>query len=167
MHTIKNLLFLLESLEHAQGDVSLKIIATKEDDSYWIKCNEKLLSLRPRIIIDILFDIPHHEIKSHLEASHLFVLPTKGENFGHAIFESMAVGCPVLISDQTPWRNLEINKAGVDIKIESVAFFSEAIQQFIEMDNRTWNEFSEGAHTMVLKYQTDLHADELYSALLH
>jgi glycosyltransferase involved in cell wall biosynthesis len=34
----------------------------------------------------------------------LFVLPTRGENFGHVIFESVAAGTPVLLSDQTPWR---------------------------------------------------------------
>ena len=32
----------------------------------------------------------------------LLFLPTKGENFGHVILESMSAGTPVLISDTTP-----------------------------------------------------------------
>ena len=47
----------------------------------------------------------------------MFVLPTKTENFGHAIYESMACGLPVLISDKTPWHNLEKNKAGFDLSL--------------------------------------------------
>jgi glycosyltransferase involved in cell wall biosynthesis len=35
----------------------------------------------------------------------LFVLPTRGENFGHVIIESLNVGTPVLLSDRTPWQN--------------------------------------------------------------
>jgi glycosyltransferase involved in cell wall biosynthesis len=34
----------------------------------------------------------------------LFVFPTRGENFGHVIIESLSVGTPVLLSDRTPWR---------------------------------------------------------------
>ena len=41
-----------------------------------------------------------------LGRSDLFLLPTGGENFGHAIFEALACGVPALISDQTPWRGL-------------------------------------------------------------
>ena len=35
-----------------------------------------------------------------------FLLPTGGENFGHAIFEALSCGVPALISDRTPWRDL-------------------------------------------------------------
>jgi hypothetical protein len=47
----------------------------------------------------------------------LFLFPTLGENYGHVISEALASGCPVVISDQTPWRNLEaegINRNGFD-----------------------------------------------------
>ena len=42
---------------------------------------------------------------SEIKEQHLFVLPTFGENYGYAIFESLAIGRPVLISDQTRRRN--------------------------------------------------------------
>jgi glycosyltransferase involved in cell wall biosynthesis len=41
-----------------------------------------------------------------------FVFPTLGENFGHVIAEALSVGCPVLLTADTPWRDLVNNGAG-------------------------------------------------------
>ena len=38
-------------------------------------------------------------------------LPSKGENFGHIIMESLAASTPVIISDLTPWKDLENARA--------------------------------------------------------
>ena len=37
----------------------------------------------------------------------VFLFPTKGENYGHVIFEALAGGCIPIISDQTPWNDIE------------------------------------------------------------
>jgi hypothetical protein len=34
-------------------------------------------------------------------------MPTTHENYGHAIIESWGFGRPVLLSDKTPWRDLQ------------------------------------------------------------
>lgn len=48
-----------------------------------------------------------------LTASDLFVLPSYYENFGIAVAEAMAVGIPVVISDQVHiWQNIDQAKAG-------------------------------------------------------
>ena len=41
-----------------------------------------------------------------------FVFPTLGENFGHVIAEALSVGCPVLLTADSPWRDLVNNGAG-------------------------------------------------------
>jgi glycosyltransferase involved in cell wall biosynthesis len=49
----------------------------------------------------------------------LFIFPTKGENYGHVIFESLSCGCPILLSENTtPWNNLETNKVGYNISLD-------------------------------------------------
>jgi glycosyltransferase involved in cell wall biosynthesis len=48
----------------------------------------------------------------------LFFLPTLGENYGHVIVESFCAGTPVLISDRTPWRNLNAHRVGWDLKLD-------------------------------------------------
>jgi glycosyltransferase involved in cell wall biosynthesis len=37
----------------------------------------------------------------------LFAFPSRGENFGHVVLESLSVGTPVLVSDRTPWKGGE------------------------------------------------------------
>ena len=59
----------------------------------------------------------------------LMFMPTLGENFGHAIFEALGAGTPVLISDRTPWRNLEARRAGFDLSLDDPAAFAAAIDR--------------------------------------
>ena len=65
MHPIKNLLYLLSCLENMQGNCSLKIIATKEDEIYWKECQDKISKLKT-ISIETMINMPHHEIKEQL-----------------------------------------------------------------------------------------------------
>jgi glycosyltransferase involved in cell wall biosynthesis len=114
MHPIKNLHILLQALQNVKGQITLIIIATREDEAYLNKCQQLANELGKDIQVNWLLDLPHHQIKPYLQAAHFFVLLSEVESFGHAIFEALAVGCPVLISDQTPWKNLQEKKAGWD-----------------------------------------------------
>ena len=90
-------------------------------------------------------EVPNDEIEQVLIAHDIFALPTKGENFGHAIFESLAAGRPVVISDQTPWQGLSQWKSGWDISLDNPAKFTEVIRQFSSMDQEQLNEWCVGA----------------------
>jgi glycosyltransferase involved in cell wall biosynthesis len=162
-HPIKNLLFLLSCLENIKGNCTLKIITTKEDEDYWQECMSVIKKLT-HIQTNVLFDLPHHEVKEHLEWADLFVLPTQGENFGHAIFEALAVGCPVLISDQTPWRNLEKSKAGIDLPI-NLDQFKHAIDRFLLMDKDVYQPFRKGSLAYAKLYYEQMNVGPLYKKL--
>jgi glycosyltransferase involved in cell wall biosynthesis len=115
----------------------------------------------------VLLDLPHREIKHHLEWADLFVLPTKGENFGHAIFEAMAVGCPVLISDQTPWKQLNSTKAGIELSLDDPSSFTSAIQQFIDMTDSEWQTYRKGALTLAQSQFNQSTNEKLYFQLFN
>jgi glycosyltransferase involved in cell wall biosynthesis len=55
-----------------------------------------------------------------LRESAVFVLPTKGENFGVAVAEALAHGVPAIVTKGAPWAGLEEQKAGwwIDLGIE-------------------------------------------------
>lgn len=164
MHPIKNLHLLLQALQTIKTSVHLDIIATTEDPAYATTCKALIHELSSRHQINVHLDLPHHHIKPILESAHLFVLPTEGENFGHAIFEAFAVGCPVLISDQTPWRDLSTKKAGFDLPLQRDAF-SVHIQVFIDMDDAAWQVFRQGAWELAKQYEVSIASSNQYDLL--
>jgi glycosyltransferase involved in cell wall biosynthesis len=165
LHPIKKLDFLLEALAKAKGDIKLDIVATREDKKYWTMCKKMIGKLQLRFDITTYIDLPYHKIKPLLEKAHLFALPTEGENFGHAIFEALAVGCPVLISDQTPWQSLRDLKAGVELPLADQSRFTKVIQEFVDMDDTIWQEFRQGACTLATSYQQNPASAEQYHLL--
>ena len=59
---------------------------------------------------------PDQVRQAYVDAN-LFVLPSYSENFGMAVVESMACGCPVVISDQVNIHD-EVKKYGVGIVVK-------------------------------------------------
>lgn len=152
IHPIKNLDFLLTLLPQVKSNVVLTIIATIEDSAYWQKCEALMKQLPAHVKVDFRGGMQPKEIKQVLELNHIFVLPTKGENFGHAIFEALAAGRPVLISDQTPWRGLEQKKAGWDVPLDQPATFAAAIEQAADMNSEELNLWCTGAWNFSRQY---------------
>lgn len=145
VHPIKNLYFLLHCLQTIRGKLVLTIVATIEDKAYWLQCTEFIKNLPEHITVSLHKDIPHHQIEQFINEHHAFALPTLGENFGHAIFESLAAGRPVLISDQTPWKHLQQSHAGWDLPLSDETAFVQVLQQLVDMDDARFQKWSVGA----------------------
>lgn len=128
IHPIKNLLFLLQALQRVKAQVIVTVVGPMEDEAYWEKCRQTILQLPASVSVQYEGAIPNHQLPALLQQQHLFALPTTGENFGHSIFEALLAGRPVLISDQTPW--LELEKAGIgwDIPLNNLPAFTAALE---------------------------------------
>jgi len=87
------------------------------------------------------------ELKSFYENAHLFFLPTRGENYGHAIAEALSCGTPVVISNQTPWKNLEEEFAGKSYTLNPIEI-AESLNFFLNLSKADYLIWSAGA----LKY---------------
>ncbi len=127
IHPIKNLDFLLEALKGVRTKVGLTIVGSVEDEGYWEKCKKIIAALPDNVKVEYAGEIANRELQTVTAKHHIFALPTKGENFGHAIFEALALGKPVLISDQTPWRGLQAAGAGWDLALDKPGLFRDAI----------------------------------------
>jgi glycosyltransferase involved in cell wall biosynthesis len=62
----------------------------------------------------------------------MLALPSRGENFGHIVPEAWAAGCPVLVSDRTPWRNLAQQGVGWDLPLEPQVWV-DAVQRCLDL----------------------------------
>jgi glycosyltransferase involved in cell wall biosynthesis len=151
----KNLAGALKMLRGLVGDVSFDIYGPKEDAKYWDEC-QILISLLPKNIqVRYMGVIEHEKIESLFEEYELFLFPTLGENYGHVICEALVSGCPVLISDQTPWRNLESLGVGWDIPLDEPESFRTILQQCVDGDDEWQTELSVRAMDYGCKHVSD------------
>jgi glycosyltransferase involved in cell wall biosynthesis len=143
---IKNLLFCLQVLQKVNSKIHFTIAGPIEDENYWNSCKNEINKLQSNIKVDYIGALTNQDVASTIQRSHLFFLPTKGENFGHSIFESFLAGRPVLISDQTPWLHLKEKKIGWDFALDDIDDFVSIItmmaklnqQEFDEMAFKSW-----------------------------
>lgn len=145
IHTKKNLKLAIQLLSEIKGTVIFNIYGPIEDSEYWNECKQEI-ALLPRNIKVIYHGIVNHEeIISIFKNNHVFLFPTFGENFGHVISEALIGGCPVIISDQTPWRNLEEAQVGWDINLKSIRKYTNIIQKCVDMNQSEYYRISNRA----------------------
>lgn len=152
IHPIKNLLLLLTLLQKVNANLQLTIIGPVEDEDYWQKCKNEMTALPGNIRVDYGGAVPNHALLPILQDHHLFILPTKGENFGHSIFESFLYGRPVLISDQTPWQRLEDIQAGWDLPLDMPAGFIAAIETAASWDQVIFDQWCRASWEYAKKF---------------
>jgi len=152
LHPVKNLDFLLQALKPVSGNISLTIVGNAEDDTYVEHCKNIINQFPPNIQVKFAGEIPNDQLPAIIAQHHIFALPTQGENFGHAIFEALAAGKPVLISDQTPWRNLYNKKAGWDISLQRPNEFTAALQQSARFNQNEYDIWSQNAWQFVTQF---------------
>jgi len=125
-----------------RSNFQLDIIGTIEDQEYY---NELKLMIDKSPNIRIESAIPPSELAIIFAKAHFFCLPTRHENYGHAIIEALSYACPVIISQRTPWRNLEKEQIGWDLPLDKPEMFISAFKECIDMDENQYLQMSERA----------------------
>jgi glycosyltransferase involved in cell wall biosynthesis len=144
--SMKNHLLVLQALQHCKSQVQYRIYGPVKDAAYWQQCLQLIQSLPPNI--EVLY---HGDISSSIMVAaalynaHVFILPSKSENFGHAIYEAFTAGKPVITSNHTPWNNLFRSRAGINVDTASTAALTTAIDFFAEMDEGEFSIYVNGA----------------------
>ena len=149
---VKNLDYAVAALRGVRTGVHLNIYGPIQDNAYWGDCLRLAITLPPHVTIQHHGEITNNAVAPSLAANDLLFLPTKGENFGHAIFEALSCGVPVLISDQTPWRGLQQSKAGWDLPLADPAGFAAAIDAFAAFDGGQRAGLRQGARSVAERH---------------
>ena len=124
---MKNLDFALTALAHTRADVVLTIHGPREDLVYWAQCEAVCRTLPSNVQVSYAGEVEHQDVARTLARHDLFLLPTRGENYGHVIQEALTAGLPMLISDQTPWRDLEQHGVGWALPLDDAFAFARII----------------------------------------
>jgi len=144
---MKNLQFAVKLLDTAHGEVQMDIYGPLDDQNYWKLCQKQIRRLPGSIRVNYKGPVPQAQVTDVFVEYHFLLLPTLGENFGYVIIEALAAGCPVLTSDQTPWRELSRRQAGWGLPLGDRAQWREAIQRCVDMDHETYQRFASGARS--------------------
>jgi len=132
---MKNLDGALAMLTGLRGTVKFDIYGPAEDREYWAECSVLIDLLPQNVSVHYHGQIPHDGVRDILCQHHLLFLPTRGESYGHVIAEALSAGRPVLVSDQTPWRNLESYGAGWALPLDQSDRFQAVLQRCIDMND--------------------------------
>lgn len=148
----KNLLVALQCLVQANIPVVFDICGPVKDGEYWETCKALISTLPSHIKVQYCGTVQPAEVQGIFAAYHALFLPTKGENFGHAIYECLSAGRSVIISNTTPWRELAGKRAGYDGSPEDASGFAKAICDLGEAEQAEFDTFCSGAYNVAVNY---------------
>lgn len=142
----KNIAFALEILKEIEGvEVQFDLYGQVYDERYWDKCQKIIAELPGNVAVHYKGSLPAEYVHDSFLTYHLLLMPSRGENFGHAIIEALQSSMPVLISDRTPWNNIEEKKCGKVISLKNPGAFSKAVIEYANMNQKLYDEHSQAA----------------------
>ena len=139
----KNLHSALDYLNNVKGNLNFDIYGSLEDEMYWKECEKKVKELPSNIHVEYKGLISHDQVHETLKKYDAFLFPTLSENFGHVIAEALMVGCPVIISDQTPWTDVNDIDGGWSLPLNDSKSFVDAIQSIVNANESVEREYKE------------------------
>lgn len=131
----KNLIVVPDILEKVSKDVNIiiDIYGIAEDEEFLKECLDKFNKLPSDIKWKYKGEIDSEGVPGIFAEYDAFLFPTLGENYGHVIAESLAAGCVPVISDRTPWMDLDENNCGYVCQLERLESFANAITTLAKM----------------------------------
>jgi len=124
----KNLDIAISILGRVTQDIVFHIYGMVESHAYWEKCQNMMKKLPKNIKTKYCGPVQPKEAVMVFSKYDLFLFPSGGENYGHVIAESLSAGTKVLVSNNTPWRNLQEVGLGWDFDISNENDFVDAIK---------------------------------------
>lgn len=150
-------------------DWKLLIAGPIYDYDHWNNCQNlvKNANMQDRVIY---MGMLRSDMRMNaLAAANIFALPSHTENFGVAILEALAAGLPVLTSNNTPWKEISLNKAGVITPVESESV-ARALSNLMTLKKKEELEMKFAAKSIAKIYSTPVVSDKMnsvYEYILH
>lgn len=152
---MKNLAYALRVVSRVRCSVQFSIYGPIEDAGYWRSCQAIIGSMPAHVEVSYCGRIESSDVVGAIAKHDLFLLPTQGENFGHVIYEALCAGTAVLVSDQTPWRDLEQMGVGWDLPLANVDQFVSRIEYMSTWGEREFQRVAENARRFAAKVSGD------------
>ena len=159
----KNLDLIIDAVQAMPADLTLDIYGPVADEKYWIGCQSRIAGSSR---IQFHGAVPPDRVQEVLSRYHFFILPTAGENFGHAIFDALSIGLPVIISRNTPWREVETMHAGYYCETVDAASLRLLLEKAMALTAAEYTALSTGAGLYATQYRAAHNYIQEYQFLL-
>ncbi|MFM9908867.1 MAG: glycosyltransferase family 4 protein, partial [Chitinophagaceae bacterium] len=132
---MKNHLEVIKALLLIRQSVTWFVYGPVKDEQYWAECLAMLKQLPLNIKVEYKGEIHPTQIERALSEVHVFIMPSKSENFGHSVMEALQAAKPVITTNSTPFKQLSELNAGVTINSNQLeAELPVAIKKFAIMN---------------------------------
>jgi glycosyltransferase involved in cell wall biosynthesis len=129
----KNLDLILSALRSLSRPVKFDIYGPLEDAAYWSKCKSLIREVPSSADIKYQGELAPSDVPRTFANYDAFIFPTRGENFGHVVAESLSASCPVVCSDRTPWTRVLESGGGAIVRDLTVGGVAQALERFATM----------------------------------
>lgn len=161
----KNPIALVKALPNINAPICVVFAGAEGDENYSRAFHEAVRQLPANVEVVFKGNLPHSEVRDVLEISDTMVLPSLGENFGHAIAESLAASVPVVIGNNTPWHFSPENIGGIEVDPQDHEAIADAIRFFMAMDPEAMLAWRKAANQRALTYFQDNDFAKIYANL--
>lgn len=142
---MKNVKLVLEALGKCSSSITYDIYGPVKDAAYWQECQQLIATMPNNICVQYHGAVTPDKVLNTLADYHCMIQPSKSENFGHALYEALAAGKPVITSHYTPWNNLEEANAGFNVDINNIQTITDAIEKMASLNNEAYTDSSNAA----------------------
>ena len=150
----KNLIAVPDILRHTDDGIRIKldIYGPAEDKDYLHECMSKLDALKkthPLFKWEYKGESDSEKVPEIFADHDAFLFPTLGENYGHVIAESLSAGCIPIISDTTPWLDLDEKGCGFVCRLNDKEDFAGAVEKIAAMDEEGLKNYRDNCYDYI------------------
>ncbi|NCU06106.1 MAG: glycosyltransferase family 4 protein [Chitinophagaceae bacterium] len=143
---MKNHVAVLNVLQKSTAAIQWHIYGPVKDAAYWKECEAIIAKLPENIQVKYHGELSPADKTKAMEQFQVFIMPSKSENFGHALLEALSAGKPVITTNTTPFKHLQDVHAGFTAEINRLdEDLSIAIEKFAAMNDVELTECSKAA----------------------
>jgi len=132
LHKIKCFDVLIDAFSlFVKDNPNAKLLIAGEDDGIKFQLEKQIIDLGLTESVFLLGRVNHKQKCDLLSNCTAFALASEFESFGIVVAEALSCGCPVIVSNKTPWKDVEKNNCGIFAKNEKSSFYH-ALKQIKE-----------------------------------
>jgi len=125
LHEIKGFEVIIDAFDlFVKDNPNAKLLIAGGDDGYETFLKKKIEKLSLLDSVFLIGTVNHKDKCKLLSNCSVFTLASKFESFGIVIAEALASGVPVIISNKTPWKDIEKNNCGIFTENNKNSFYN-------------------------------------------